>query len=261
MAAEMTDLDRAHAAMEAAPADDAARLRFFAALGDAELFLVLARESDGEALSPEIFETEGHRFALIFDRAGRLADFAGEAPFASLSGRVLCEMLDGQGIGLALNLEAPSAMLLPPDAIGWLRGALAKAPEEAEGALRALYPPKSLPEPVLLSLDRKLATATGRARHAWLVDAETGAGARGPLLVFIDPAPGAEGALAAAVNEALTFSGIEAGQLDVAFARSSDPLAARLARHGLRFDLPQPKEAPARAAPGSDPAKPPKLRP
>ena len=63
--------------------------------------------------------------------------------------------------------------------------------------------------------------------------------------------------------EALTFSGIEAGALDVAFFRASEPMAARLTQQGLRFDLPQPVEAVQevlRMAPGSDPARPPKLR-
>ncbi|MFD1344812.1 SseB family protein, partial [Litorisediminicola beolgyonensis] len=75
--------------------------------------------------------------------------------------------------------------------------------------------------------------------------------------------PGAEAALARAVNEALVFSGVEAGALDVTFVADSDPLAARLARVGLRFDLPIPEEPQERAAPsapGSDPSKPPKLR-
>ena len=82
------------------------------------------------------------------------------------------------------------------------------------------------------------------------------------MLAFVDAAPGAEGALAQAVGEALTFSGIEAGALDVAFFDASDPVAPRLARVGLRFDLPalaRPERAEP-SAPGMDPDKPPKLR-
>ena len=40
---EETPLDAAHAAMEAAPEDDAARLRFYERLADSELFLLLRR--------------------------------------------------------------------------------------------------------------------------------------------------------------------------------------------------------------------------
>ena len=68
--------------------------------------------------------------------------------------------------------------------------------------------------------------------------------------------------MAKAVSEALTFSGIEAGALDVSFLRSADPLAAKLVQWGLRFDLPQPEEVQevGLSAPGSDPEKPPILR-
>jgi len=47
----------------------------------------------------------------------------------------------------------------------------------------------------------------------------------------------------------------------VAFFASSDPIAASLARVGLRFDLPEAeKPAPAPTAPGRDPDAPPILR-
>jgi hypothetical protein len=80
------------------------------------------------------------------------------------------------------------------------------------------------------------------------------------MLAFVDPAPGAEGALAQLVGDALSFSGLEAASLDVAFFRATDPICARLARVGLRFDLPEVVAPPERAAPGSDPDKPPRLR-
>jgi hypothetical protein len=49
--------------------------------------------------------------------------------------------------------------------------------------------------------------------------------------------------------------------MDVGFFASTEPVAAKLARHGLRFDLPQPEpSAPPPAAPGMDPEKPPVLK-
>jgi hypothetical protein len=62
------------------------------------------------------------------------------------------------------------------------------------------------------------------------------------------------------VGEALTFSGVEAGELDVAFFRPSDPAVARMAKVGLRFDLPEVEEPGAQTAPGMDPDRPPRLR-
>ena len=72
--------------------------------------------------------------------------------------------------------------------------------------------------------------------------------------------PGSETALARAAGEALTFSGIEAGTMDVLFARSSDPLAAHLAKVGLRFDLPALHDPQAPGAPGMAPNRPPILK-
>ncbi|MBJ3762482.1 SseB family protein [Maribius pontilimi] len=257
----MTPLDDAHAAMEAAPDDDAARLRFYERLADGELFLLLTREPEGDALDPRLFETSQGAFVLVFDRAERLADFAdGQAPFAALSGRILAAMLDGKGIGLALNPGvAPSSFLVPSDAVAWLAETLGQGPDEIEARPTELHPPGDLPERLLTALDAKLATATGLARMAYLVWASYETGVRSHMLAVIDPAFGAERALARAVREALVFSGLEAGALDVAFFDASDAMAARLAKVGLRFDIPK-FEAAQPVAPGSDPDAPPKLR-
>ncbi|GHF48660.1 SseB family protein [Seohaeicola zhoushanensis] len=261
---EETLLDAAHAAMEAAPEDGAARLRFYERLADGELFLMLAEESDGDALIPEIFDLSDGRFVLAFDREERLSAFSGGqvVPYASLSGRALARLLAAQGLGLGLNLEvAPSSILLPAEAVAWLVETLADTPTETEAQIEEVAPPAGLPEALLGALDTKLAAAAGLARAAHLVAVTYAGGGRGHLLAFTAAAPGAEPALAQAVAEALTFSGIEAGALDVAFFADSDPMAARLERAGLRFDLPEPARAEVlRAAPGSDPARPPILR-
>ena len=73
---------------------------------------------------------------------------------------------------------------------------------------------------------------------------------------------GAEAALAQAVSDVLQFSGLDAAAIDVAFFEAQDEMAARLARVGLRFDLPRLSrpEGHTPPAPGLDPEKPPKLR-
>lgn len=258
----MTDLDLAHAAMDAAPEDDTARLRFYERLADTELFMLLGAEAEGDQITPELFEIEDQRFALVFDREERLSQFVGRVvPYAAVPGRALVQMLAGQGIGLALNLEvAPSAMLIPAEAVDWLVQTLSHGPDETEARLTEVSAPGGLPEAVVTGLDRKLAIAAGLARFAYLAAATYEDGARGHVLAFVDAVEGAEKALAAAAGEALTFSGIEAGVMDVLFVRAADPLAAHLARVGLRFDLPEPEMPQAPGAPGMDPQKPPKLR-
>ncbi|MEM7472530.1 MAG: SseB family protein [Pseudomonadota bacterium] len=253
----MTVIDRAHAKMDASEAD---RLQFYERLADAELFLLLDHAAEGEHITPKLFPVEGDTLVLAFDREERLAEFAGAAPYAALSGRRLAHMLSGAALGLGLNLEvAPSAIILPSTAMAWLDETLGHTPGIVDATPQELHLPKGLPDALLSGLDTKLAMAAGMARNAYLCGVAYEGGARSHLLAFIDPLPGAEDALARAVNEALVFSGVEAGALDVAFFTASDPMAARLAKTGLRFDLPEPAKPAPPDAPGMNPDKPPTL--
>ncbi|ETX27181.1 SseB family protein, partial [Roseivivax isoporae] len=206
-----TPLDAAHRVMTEAPEDDAARLRFYARLADSELCLMLVREAEGGTLDPEIFAVEGGRFVLAFDREDRLAAFAGRAvAYAAMPGRALAGMLAGQGVGIGLNLDAaPSAMLLPAEAVDWLANTLAEAegtPAPAEARPVEVRPPEGLPRTLLAALDGALARAGGIASHAALAAVRYEDGGRGHLLAIVGAAPGAEGALARSVQEALVFS-------------------------------------------------------
>ncbi|WP_292287433.1 SseB family protein [Marivita sp.] len=259
-----TPLDHAHAAMQADAQADAPRLRFYDRLAEAELFVLLAREAEGDQAEPELFDVGDARFVLAFDTEDRLSGFAGRAvPYVAVSGRTIVGMLAGQGIGIALNPEvAPSAILLPSDAVDWLAETVAQGPSEAEARPEEFRAPGALPDAVLEAVDAKLRTAVGLARCGYLAEVLYDTGVRGHLIGFTGTVPGAEDALARAIQEALVFSGLEAAALDVVFLRDSDPVTAQLARVALRFDLPEP-DAPARVermAPGSDPEKPPILR-
>lgn len=258
-----TLLDAAHAALTADPENDALRLRFYERLADGEMFLLLEREAEGQVLDPRVFDLETGSFVLVFDREERLAEFTGGiAPYAALPGRVIAGLLKGQGIGLGVNLGvAPSEMLLPAEAMDWLAEALAADPEETIGTPEQFHPPGGLPDGLVTGLDAKLARAGGLAAAALLAAVTYRGGRRGHMLAFLDAAAGAEAALARAASEALVFSGVEAGEIDVAFLRSADPAAVSMARVALRFDLPAPDHGarPAPSPPGMDPDKPPRL--
>lgn len=258
----VTLLDAAHAAVSADPENETLRLRFFERLADGEMVLLLEREAVGESLEPKVFELEDGPVVLVFDREERLASFTGGiTPYAALPGRVIAGLLQGQGIGMGVNLGvAPSSMLLPPEALDWLAETLEGGPEEVEAQPEEFLAP-SVPEAVVAALDAKLARAGGLAVAALLAGVVYQDGRRGHLLALLDTVAGAEGPLARAMNEALVFSGIEAGELDVVFLAAGSPSARAMARVGLRFDLPQPEvQDMAPAAPGMDPARPPKLR-
>lgn len=262
MTEEMTPLDRAAAAMAAAPEATEVRLAFFDRLSASELFLLLEEEAQDATIRPRVFATGEADLVLAFDREERLAAFfGGAAPFAALTGRALAGLAAAQGLGLALNPGGPGEAVIDAAGLAWLDATLAEAPEEIARRPEEIGPPGQLPERLLLSLDQRLAGSEGLARSAYLVGVTYAGGARSHLLAFVDPVPGAEPALARSVAAALTFSGLEAGFLDVGFFRASDPFCARLARVGLRFDLPEPPriETPG-AAPGTDPDRPPRLR-
>ncbi|MFN4171881.1 MAG: SseB family protein [Pseudorhodobacter sp.] len=269
----MTPLDQAHAAMCAAsdrpaedPGDDAARLRYFAALADSELVLLLTGEAAGSEITPRIFDLEEGRVVLAYDGEERLAEAAGgPAAYAVLPGRVIARQLAGQGIGLGVNLGAGTgAFLLDPEAVGWLAQTLDHAPMEAEARAQAFVPPGGLPDALMQALDGKLARAAGLARAVLIAGVRYEDGRQGHMLAFLDAVPSARTALARAAGEALTFSGIEAGEIDVTFLASGNPAVAMMARVGVRIDLPEPVGPPtepaAPKAPGTDPERPPRLR-
>ena len=260
--AEQTELDQAHVAMT--QGGDAERLRFYECLADSHLIVALEREPVGDNISPELFETEEGRFVLVFDREDRLVQFTGKVtPYAGLTGRVLMQMLGGQGIGLALNPEvAPSSILIPAQAIDWLNETLAKAPDRVAARVVTCLPPAQLPEALYGAVAAKLANAPGLADVAWLVDATYDDEGKGRFLAIVGAHPGAEAALAKAVAEALNFTGADAGDLDVGFFTPLDPLVSMMARVGRKIEIPkvQAQRPEKRAAPGSDPDKPPILR-
>ena len=255
-----TVIDRAHARMQADVNDQTARLGFYEKLVGSELFLLLESDPSGDQIDPQSFDVEGVSYVLAFDREDRLASFAGpRALFAVLSGRALAELLAPNGLGLGFNLEvAPSSILLPPEVMGWICAHVC-APEEVEAQVEKVFAPKGLPESFVAALDARLAAAAGLAAQAYLVSVRYRGGGSGHLLGFVDALLHAQPALAQSVSQALVFSGIDAASLDVGFFTAQDPMAARLARHGLRFDLPLPERT-ARSAPGTDPARPPILR-
>ena len=264
MSQMITPLDQAQAAIDASNAGDSEQLSFYARLLDTELTLLLQSQPDDENIEPQIFDLQDGPVVLAFDLEERLAEFVGQAaPMAMMSGRQLIRLLAGSGIGLGVNLDvAPSATLLDTSTLSWIAEMIEDAPDEVHARAEEILPPVGVPEMLLRALDAKLARTAGLADAAFLVGIQYEDGVRGHLLALIDPMPGAEDALARAVSDALRFSGVEAGMLDTGFFRASDPVSAKLAKVGLRFDLPRVTQTDTRTpiAPGRDPDKPPILR-
>lgn len=255
-----TPLDLAHAEMET---DEASRLRFYERLADAELFLMLEEEASDDRARPLVFDTSDGAIALVFDREERLAEFVDTStPFVSMSGRRIAKILAGQNIGLGLNLGvAPSSLLMPSTTVDWLDEILGAKSIATTATPDQLHPPKGLPESLITSLDTKLANMSSVVSTAYLVGVTYQGGQKGHMLAMVDVPTAAQEGVAEAISEALSFSGIEAGQLDVTFLPLDTPHLAEFDKVGLKFEIPELirpttlKPLP----PGMDPDTPPKL--
>ena len=263
----MTELDLAHAAMQ--QGGDAEALRFYQVLADATLYLLLEREAEGERIHPKVFDLADGPVILAYDSEERLTAMGqgqsdGGLPYAALPGRIVAQHLAGQGVALGLNFGsgAPSEVMLPPEAMGWLAEMLETVPEQLQAQPEAFFAPQGLPDALADALIFTLGGAAGLAQAALLVGVRYTGGRRGHILAVIGAHPAAEDPLARAMAEALAFSGVEAGELDVTFLAADDPVLAELARVARVFEVPQvtATEVVQRSAPGADPDRPPRLR-
>jgi SseB protein N-terminal domain len=254
----MSAIDTAHARMQSHPQDDALRLRYYATLADAELILLLEHEVDGTDIAPRVFDLDSGPVVLAFDTEEKLADFVGTiAPYVALPGRVVAQSLAGQGVGLGINLGTASEMLLDADAVAWLAQTLQAAPDLTEANIAAFHLPH-VPDLLVITLQDKLRGAAPQALLAGVLYQD---GRRGHVLAVLDVAAGGEAALAQSASEALVFSGIEAGEMDVLFLASADPAAQSIAKVGRVLDLVVPGPVPdVPKPPGKDPDRPPRLR-
>jgi hypothetical protein len=259
-----TPLDAAHASMQAG--EETAALAFYRLLADATLFLLLEQEAEDERIQPRVFDLADGPVLLAFDSEERLAGFSDTPlPYAALPGRIIAQHLAGQGVSLGLNLgtDAPSEVMLPPEAMSFLAERLGTAPEEVQAQIEGFAPPQGLPPALDDALRFTLSGAAGLARAAILAAVRYAGGRRGHVLAILDAIPEAEEPLARAMAEALAFSGVDAAELDVTFLASDAPAVSALLQVGVVFDVPVPEMAPqpsAPPAPGSDPDRPPRLR-
>lgn len=245
------------AALAADGDTESGRLALHGTILASEIVLLLAEETQGDALHPQVFETSDGAMALGFVDEGDLGAFMGApAPYAALPGRVLVPMLAAQGLGLALDPEGPSPQVLGADELRWMVDALA-APVVQPGQGRAVgFAAPGLPadHPLVLALTRRLDGVPGLAR-AVLTHVTWESGATGLALVLAGLPEPAQAPLARAVAEGLAFSGADAVAVDVVFSDTDVP---GLVLEPAPFVPPQ-VQTPG-ANPGMDPANPPKLK-
>ncbi|MCX7890041.1 MAG: SseB family protein [Rhodobacteraceae bacterium] len=258
--AEPTLLDRAHARMQAAPEDDALRLAYYGALAAATLF-VIVRDAAADPPEPVVLPLSDGDVVLAFDAEERLAAFTGRpTPHAALAGRILVAALAGRGIGLLLNPgDGPAAFHLPAAAVDWLAATLAAAAAAGEDApVAGLLPAGPSDLALAAALAPHFADLPPGLATAVLVRAQLADGRAGPVLVLAGAPASARAPLASAAAEAALFAAADE-EIGLAFAPAGSPLARQALSTGLVLN-PGPSSARPPAGPGTDPARPPRLR-
>ena len=229
----MSELDRAHAALQDGGAAEG--MAFYRTLANAELFLLLEAEAVGEVMTPRVFDLTEGAVLLAFDSEDRLAGFAdGPQPYAALPGRVIAGQMVGLDLSLGLNMGSGSAseVILPPEALKWMVQMLDQAPPRPAVEQIAGFEAPVVPKTVL----KTLPAALSGAERAYLVGVRYRSGRREQLLAVIGVAERDEARVARAVTEALAFSGIDAGAMDLAFVTAEDGVLARMAGLALVFE-------------------------
>jgi hypothetical protein len=289
LGAALARLRAAEACAAGAPDDvTAARIVFFSALVAGELCIPPADTSapaqgagEGGQFRPRVLTLASGPFVVAFQDEMCLADFApAGAEFTVLAGRDLVQAMAGRGLGLGLNLATPAlAYLLEAEGVDWLAEVTAPPPPpalppEALAGL-AIGAPEGASGLLAALLIQRLGLHPGVAGAALLARAVPRGG--GPDLALVAlvgagtaPAPDqrllrdlAEAARFAALMPARTpgGAGLAVGGLAVVGLAAHHPLAEVFGRVGRALPLPRQVAASAGpAAPGLDPARPPRLR-
>ncbi len=251
-----TPLDQAHRLSEVAGTDEA-RMRFYDRLLAAELWVLL----DDAGAAFRVFPLEDGPVVLAFDLPERLAEFTGGAETAILSGRTLVQELSGKGVGLGLNLGvAPSSELLDGGAVDWLAAQTAAPDAPADLRIEDLRPASSLTEDLVASLGEKSLSFVGLCRSIHIADARLEGGTNALLLAVIDPIEGAASTVAGGLVETIRLTASLPTEPVILPLASAAPLFQRLSPVSLKIEIPEPQTPEPLAPPGSNPAKPPRLR-
>lgn len=252
-----TPLDRAHARMMAPGAGETEARAYYAALSAADLTLILKSEPEPGSgqLEPEVFRTEDGALVLAFDSDARAAAFLEQpTPTARMSGADLARLLAPAGLALGLNLDvAPSAMLLPNDALVFVAEETPDLPDIRGGAISGLRPPETAGEALKTALAAALTAHAGQLEEAHLFEAALSDGAKPLVMAIVGASPEAQAPLARAVERAVALSGQGDVTLDVMFLDPEAPVLAQLRGIALSWDAPQ--EGPRLPGAGDQPPR------
>ena len=246
------------------PENNDARLNYYGVLADTNLFLLLEQEPSNEILEPKFIQLEGKNFALAFDSEESLSEFYGEAAaFAEVTGRVLAKMLLEEKIGLGINLGVyEGELLLPWEIIEWFVNVLDEAPNLVQITPKKFLRAEAFPEVLFKALQEKLMPAVGLFDEIWICAAEYNEDESSHLICLMGVQTSAQQAIVKSINEVLSFTNIDLGNIDVAHFSYDDEVCTKIREIGIKLEFPKVSEVKNAAHDVKNKAalQPPKLR-
>ena len=239
MTKKLTKLDRLKELADGSDHDEKSRFCFYEALIDTELYLLLEKELEGGVVCPKLIETSDDKYAVVFDTISRLVEFTGySSPYLALTGRMALPILKEQklGLGLNLNLAVLSEILLGSSDIDWLQNIVEQFPEKLNEKITKFSEP-SIPVSVRDLLHKKLKYLSEFVAEVWSAEAVYESGHKSQIIAFVDVNAQMHGAIAKAVNEALTFISEESSSIDVIFLKSESLDIKKIRQVGVSFNF------------------------
>ena len=246
------------------PENNDARLNYYGVLADTNLFLLLEQEPSNEILEPKFIQLEGKNFALAFDSEESLSEFYGEAAaFAEVTGRVLAKMLLEEKIGLGINLGVSEGeLLLPWEIIEWFVNVLDVAPNLVQTTPKKFLRATVFPEVLFKALQEKLMPAVGLFDEIWICAVEYNEDETSHLICLMGVQNSAQQAIVKSINEVLSFTNIDLGNIDVAHFSYDDEVCNKIREIGIKLEFPKVNKVKnaARYVKNKAALQPPKLR-
>ena len=226
--------------------------------------MLLEQEPSNEILEPKFIQLEGKNFALAFDSEESLSEFYGEAAaFAEVTGRVLAKMLLEEKIGLGINLGVyEGELLLPWEIIEWFVNVLDEAPNLVQNTPKKFLRAEAFPEVLFKALQEKLMPAVGLFDEIWICAVEYNEDETSHLICLMGVQNSAQQAIVKSINEVLSFTNIDLGNIDVAHFSYDDEVCTKIREIGIKLEFPKVSEVKNAAHDVKNKAalQPPKLR-
>ena len=172
-------------------------------------------------------------------------------------------MLLEEKIGLGINLgDSEGELLLPWEIIEWFVNVLDEAPNLVQTTPKKFLRAKAFPEVLFMALQEKLMPAVGLFDEIWVCAVEYNEDETSHLICLMEVQNFAQQAIVKSINEVLSFTDIDLGNIDVAHFNYDDEAYTKIREIGIKLEFPEVSKVKnaARDVKNKAALQPPKLR-